>query len=199
MFDLRRAGKLVRRFIIGKALLKISLPGIIWWEGMTVRPFAAGVQLNQFLGHLLGSGAHLLAGLGPLGPAQAAELDILRIPRRGVAGKQVQLGDGNIQHIFFIVLNAQVVFGNALNRHSLDARIPANTVVLVHHQIARRDLGQAVQASLAFLRFFFWELVSPKARPVSKAYLANGNSHPTERCPARTCTSRQRGLLQHRW
>ena len=80
MFDLRRAGKLVRRFIIGKALLKIS-PARYHLVGRHDRaPFAAGVQLNQFLGHLLGSGAHFLAGLGPLGPAQTAELDILRIP-----------------------------------------------------------------------------------------------------------------------
>ena len=116
---------------------------------MTVRPFAAGVQLNQFLGHLLGSGAHLLAGLGPLGPAQAAELDILRIPRARCSGKgRSSWVTGTYSTIFFIVLNAQVVFGNALNRHSLDARIPANTVVLVHHQIARRDLGQGCSGHL---------------------------------------------------
>ena len=183
MFDLRRAGKLVRRFIIGKALLKISLPGIIWWEGMTVRPFAAGVQLNQLLGHLLGGGAHFLAGLGPLGPAQAAELDIFRIPRRGVAGKQVQLGDGNIQHIFFIVLNAQVVFGNALNRHSLDARIPANTVVLVHHQIARRDLGQAVQGILGFFTLFLLGAGFAKGTACQQSILGKRKFAPSGKVP----------------
>ena len=200
MFDLRRAGKLVRRFIIGKALLKISLPGIIWWEGMTVRPFAAGIQLNQLLGHLLGSGAHLLAGLGPLGPAQAAELDILRIPRRGVAGKQVQLGDGNIQHIFFIVLNAQVVFGNALNRHSLDARIPANAVVLVHHQIARRDLGQAVQGIFGLFTLFSSGSWSRQRHGLSAKYTWQTEIRTQRKgAPPEPAPARQRGLLQHRW
>ena len=48
-------------------------------------------------------------------------------------------------------LNAQVIFGDALHGHPLDARIPANAVVLVYDQVAHRDFAQTVQRIFAAL------------------------------------------------
>ena len=72
VLDFRGTGQLVGGLLIGKALLKIALPGVIIGEGVAVRLLAAGVELNQLLGHLLGRGLDLLAGLGPVGAAQTA-------------------------------------------------------------------------------------------------------------------------------
>ena len=78
-------------------------------------------------------------------PPQTAELDLLAVAGRRVAGEQVQLGDRHIQYVFFVVLNAQVILGDPLHLHAADARIPADAVVLVDHQVPGRDVGQAGQ------------------------------------------------------
>ena len=119
-----------------------------------MRLLAAGIQLDQLLGHLLGGGLDLFAGLGPIGAAKVAQLDIVAVARRRIAGQQIQLGDRHIQHIFFVVLDAQVVLLHTLHGHTLDARVPADAVALVYDQIADGDLAQAVQGILAALFLF---------------------------------------------
>ncbi len=81
--------QLVRRFLVGEALFKIALPGVVGGEGVAVGLLAAGVQLNQ------------LFAISPWRPltfcgswpshAQAAQLHIVAVARRGVAGQQIQL------------------------------------------------------------------------------------------------------------
>ena len=148
VLDLGGTGQLVGGLLIGKALLKIPLPGVVRREGIARRLLAPGVQLNQLFGHRLGGGLDLAPGPGPLAPAQTAQLDVVGIPRRCVAGQKVQLGNGNIEHILFVILDAQIILGHALHRHALDAGVPADAVVLVNHQIPGGDLGQAVQGVL---------------------------------------------------
>ena len=151
VLDVCRAGQLVGRFLIGKALFKITLPGVVGGEGVAVRLLAAGVQLDQLLRHLLRRSLDLLAGLGPIAAAQAAQLHVVAVARRSVAGQKVQLGDGHVQHVLFVVLDAQVVLCDALHGHPLDARVPPDAVVLVNDQIAHRDFAQAVQRVLIAL------------------------------------------------
>ena len=154
VLDVRRAGQLVGRFLVGEALFKIALPGVVGGEGVAVGLLAAGVQLNQLFRHQLRGGLDLFAGLGPVIAAQAAQLHIVAVARRGVAGQQIQLGNRHIEHVLFVVLNAQVIFGDALHGHPLDARIPANAVVLVYDQVAHRDFAQTVQRIFAALFLF---------------------------------------------
>ena len=154
VLDLGRAGQLVGGLLVGKALLKITLPGVIVGESIAVRLLAAGIQLDQLLGHLLGGGLDLFAGLGPIGAAKVAQFDIVAVARCRIAGQQIQLGDRHIQHIFFVILDAQVVLLHTLHGHTLDARIPADAVALVYDQIADGDLAQAVQGILAALFLF---------------------------------------------
>ena len=153
VLDLGGGGQLVGGLLIGKALLKIALPGIVRREGRALGLFAAGVQLDELPGHRLGGGAHAPAGLVPLAAAQAAEFDLVGVAGGRIAGQQVQLRDRDVEHVLFVILDAQVVLGDALHLHAADARIAADAVVLVYDKVAGRDLGQAVQGVLAALLF----------------------------------------------
>ena len=53
----------------------------------------------------------------------------------------VQLGDRDVEHVLFVVLDAQIILGDALHGHPLDARIAADAVVLVYHQVAHSDFA----------------------------------------------------------
>ena len=150
-FDLVGGGELVGGLLIGKALLKISLPGVIRREGIALGLTAAGVQFNEFFGHLFGGRLDPFAGAGPVRAAQLVQLDLVAVAGGGVTGEQVQLGDRNVQHILAGVLDAQAVFGDALHRDALDARVPTDAVVLVDHQIAG---GQLAQAGIGVLSLF---------------------------------------------
>ena len=179
VLDFGGGRQLVSGLLIGEPLLKIVLPCVIRREGIAGRLLAPGIQLNQFLRHRLGSGLDFAAGFCPFGTAQTAQLDIVGIAGGGVAGQKVKLGDGNIEHVFFVILNAQVILGDTLHGHPLDACVPSDAVVLVHHQIAGRDLGQAVERILVFLVSLFAADALAKSPPrqhciARKGKLASG-------------------------
>ena len=183
LLDLGRGGQLVGGFVVGKALLKIALPGIVGREGVAVGLLAAGIELNELLGHRLGRSAHPLAGFRPLAAAQPAQLDLVRIAGSRIAGEQVELGDRDVEHVLFVVFDAQVVLGDALHLHALDAGIPADAVVLVDDEVAGGDVGQAVQRvlhplGLALLGRTLPECAGREHRVVRKRQLAPGRKMP---------------------
>ena len=151
MLDVGGAGQLVGGLVVGKALFKIPLPGVVIGEGVALCLLAAGVQLDQLLGHRFGGCLDPLAGLDPVAAAKAAQFYVVAVAGRGIARKQIKLGDRHIQNVLFVVLDAQVVFGDALHGHALNARVPTDAVVLVYDQIALGDFAQAVQGVLAAL------------------------------------------------
>ena len=156
MLDVGGAGQLVRGFVVGKALFKISLPGVVGREGVALCLLAAGIQLDQLLGHGLGGRLDALAGLGPVAAAQTAQFYVVAVTGRGIARKQIQLGDRHIQNVLFVVLDAQVVLGHALHGHALNPRVPTDAVVLVYDQVALGNFAQAVQGVLAALFLFLY-------------------------------------------
>ena len=154
LFDLRRGVELVVGLVVLKAGLKIALPVAVRRERVALCLSAAGVELNELLGHLLGGLFDLGAGALPLGTAQLGQLDLFFIAGGGVAGKQVQLGDGHIQHVGAGILHFEVIFGGTLHFQPLDACVHADAVALVHHIIAGLDVrkaGQGVFVLVAFL------------------------------------------------
>ena len=153
VLDLGGGRQLVGGLLIGEALFKVPLPGVVRREGVAPGLLAAGVQLDELLGHRLGGGPDPPAGLVPVAAAQPAQPHLVRVAGGGVAGEQVQLGDRDVEHVLFVVFDAQVVLGDPLHLHAADARIPADAVVLVDHQVAGGDLGQAVEGILGALLF----------------------------------------------
>ena len=103
------AGQLVGGLIVGKALLKVSLPGVVTGEGIAVGLLASGIELDEFFGHGFGGSPHLFAGLGPFPAAQAVELDVFRIAGGRIPGEQVQLGDRHIQGISCLLYTSRCV------------------------------------------------------------------------------------------
>ena len=118
---------------------------------MTLGLLAAGVEFDQLFRHLLRGGLDLFAGLGPVAAAQAGQFHVVAVVGGSVAGQQVQLGDRDVEHVLFVVLDAQIVLCDALHGHPLDARVPPDAVVLVDDQITHRDFAQAVQRVLIAL------------------------------------------------
>ena len=141
VLDVGGAGQLVGGLIVGEALLKIPLPGVVGRESVTLGLLAAGVEFDQLFRHLLRGGLDLFAGLGPVAAAQAGQFHVVAVVGGGVAGQQVQLGDRDVEHVLFVVLDAQIILGDALHGHPLDARIAADAVVLVYHQVAHSDFA----------------------------------------------------------
>ena len=151
VFDLGGGGQLVLGLVVLKPGLKVLLPLAIRREGKALGLLAPGVELNQFLGHLLGGLLDPGPGPLPLGAPQFGQLDLVLVSRRGVAAQQVQLGDRHIQHVRAGILNLQIVLGGALDFQTLDAGIHADAVALVDHIVPRLDIGQAGQGVLVLL------------------------------------------------
>ena len=178
--------QLVVRFVVVKAGLKVPLPVAVRRESVTRGLTAAGVQLNELLGHLLGGLFHLGAGALPLGAAQLCQLYLFLVARGGVAAEQIQLGHRHIQHIRAGILHLEVVLGSALHLQPLNAGVHPDAVALVHHIVPRLDVrkaGQGVFVLLALFGFGGGFLVQPvtaagKHRRVGKGEGAPGGQMP---------------------
>ena len=145
LFDLGGGVELVVGLVVLEPGLEVALPVAVGREGVACGLSAAGVQLNELLRHLLGGLFDLGAGALPLGSAQLCQLHLFLVAGGGVAAEQVQLGDGNIQHVRAGILDLQVILDGTLHLKTLDARIHADAVALVHHIVAGLDVRQAGQ------------------------------------------------------
>ena len=139
--DLRDAPELVVGLRVVEGLLKFPLPGGVRREGEARPLLPLGIQGDEALGQVLGGlfGAGFLAG--PLGAPQLVELGALGVlAPADILAHQIQLGDGNVQTVPAGVVDLDVVLLHAVHRHPLDPDEPAHAVVLVDHQIPRRQV-----------------------------------------------------------
>ena len=120
LLDLGHSGQLILGLVVGKTGFKIPLPLPVRGEGVALGLLAAGIQLDQLPGHLLGGLFHLAAGAGPLGAAQLGQLHRALVAGGGVPAEQVQLGDRHIQGIPLVVGQFQVVLDHPLQIQPLD-------------------------------------------------------------------------------
>ena len=154
VFDLGGGGQLVLGLVVLKTGLEVLLPLAVRGESEAPGLLAAGVELDQLLGHLLGGFFDPGAGALPLGAAQLGQADLVLVAGGRVAAEQVQLGDRHIQHVRAGILDLEVILGGALDLQPLDAGVHADAVALVDHIVPRLDVGQAGQGVLVLFALF---------------------------------------------
>ena len=144
MFDLLDAAQLVVGLVVGEGLLKFALPDIVGRKGEALEPCALCVELNEPGGQLLGRRLGARARPLPVGAAQLVEADLLRLAAADVLGDQVERGRGDVQEVGARKGDLDEVALGPVHLHALHADVAADAVVLVHDQIARRQVGVAL-------------------------------------------------------
>ena len=166
LLDLGGGGELVVRLVVLEAGLEIALPLAVGGEGVACGLTAAGVELDELLGHLFGGLFDFGAGALPLGAAQLCKLHLFLVAGGGVAAQQIELSDRHIQHVGAGILDLQVIFYRTLHLETLDARIHADAVALVNHIVAGLDVREAGQGVFVLLALFvFGSLVVQTVTP----------------------------------
>ena len=153
-FDLGGGIQLVVGLVVLKAGLKIALPVAVGRESVAFGLPPPGVKGDELLRHLLGGLFDPGPGALPLRAAKLSQLDLFLIAGGGVAGEQVQLGDGHVQHIGAGILDLEVILDGPLHLQPLDARVHADAVALVDHVIPGLDVRKAGQGVFALFALF---------------------------------------------
>ena len=145
--------QLVVRLIVGEQLLKLPLPHRVLpvLEARFLLP--GGVELHQVLCDLLDRALHPALGLGPLAAPKAVQLGLLGLGPR-VLLDALQTGRRQIQVAAVPVLDFDVVLGDLIPLHLLDAAVNAQSVFLVNHIVAHRQLGKALDSLALVIRLF---------------------------------------------
>ena len=145
--------QLVVRLIVGEQLLKLPLPHRVLpvLEARLLLP--GGVELHQVLCDLLDRALHPALGLGPLAAPKAVQLGLLGLSPR-VLLDALQTGGGQIQVAAVPILDLDVVLGDLIPLHLLDAAVNAQSVLLVNHIVAHRHLGKALDCFALVIRLF---------------------------------------------
>ena len=141
--DLAGGGQLVIGLFIGKPGLKIPLPLSVLREGKALGRFAPGIEVEQFLRHLLGRLFDPGFGACPVRPAQFGQLDLFSIAGGGVPADQIQLGDRDKEGVCPRVLNLDVVLDHSLQIQAFDRGIDADAVILVYDIVSRLEFLKA--------------------------------------------------------
>ena len=147
--DLVDGRELVARLHVGKRVLQLTLPGRVGAEGVPGRRGPGRVEPDQLRGDLADRLARAPLGLGPVRPAQAVQARRLT---PGVLGDLVELVGRHVQPVRRLtalagrVLDDQVLPGRAGRGPAGHLHVPADTVLLVHHVVARGQL-QRVDAT----------------------------------------------------
>ena len=145
--------QLVVRLIVGKELLKLPLPHRILpvLESRLLLP--GRVELHQVLCDLLDRALHPALGLGPLAAPKAVQLGLLGLGPR-VLLDALKTGGWQIQVAAVPVLDLDVVLGDLIPLHLLDAAVNAQSVLLVDHVVAHRQLGKTLDGLALVIRLF---------------------------------------------
>ena len=143
--DFVNAAELVIGFCIGKAVLKLGLPGAIRRKGIAGQALSLGIELNQHVRQILRGCFGLFLGLFPGVAPQTAQAHVGILAAADVFCHHVQLGGGDIEHIGALIGNFDIVLHHAAELHLLHAAEPANTMGLVYHQVAGRKIRKGIE------------------------------------------------------
>ena len=144
--DLRDAAQLVLGLLIGEGVLKLALPRIVRGEGEALDLGALGVKLDQALGQFLGGRLGARLGARPVRTAQLVQPHALGLAAADVFGDQVERGRGHIQEIRARERDLDEIALRAVHGHALHAYKAADAVVLMHHEVARGQVGERLDA-----------------------------------------------------
>ena len=141
---------LVGRLGVGERVLELALPVGVEREGVALAALALGVEVEQLARQLLGGAPG--AGLDRL-PAGAAELGQRRVRAAGadVAADLGQLVDGHEHPVRARVLQVEVVARDVGHGLGVKAGEAGDAVVLVDHDVAGAQVGEAAQHAAAAL------------------------------------------------
>ena len=161
--DLLDRAALVRRLLIRKGILKLSLPRCIGGKGEALRRAPLRVKLDELVGNVLDGGARARLRLDPLRAAHAVQA------RHGALRADVLLQEPHLigrheELVVAAVLDVQVVLLDAAHIERFDAEVLADAVVHMDDVIADVDLAKVRDAIL--LRRLLRELLLLPAEDV---------------------------------
>ena len=156
VLDLGNAAQLIVGFLVGKILLKLTLPRVIRREGVALDLGALGIQLDETLGKLLCRRFGACFRLAPVRAAELVQPHALVVAAADVFGDKIERGCRNIQKIRSRKRNFDEIALGTVHRHTLHSDKPTDTVVLMHDKITRCQVGvrlHLVTVGLLDLRF----------------------------------------------
>ena len=145
VLDLLDAAQLIVGFLVFKALLKLGLPVAVRAKGKALYSAALGIQLDELRRHILHRFFDPLPGAVPFIAAQPVQPDGLLILAAHIFGHQVQLGDGDKQHIGAGIPDLDVILGDAADLLLDDPLKNADAVRHMDHGHAGSQVGQLPQ------------------------------------------------------
>ena len=132
---------MVWRLLVGERGLQFLLPLTVGGEGVTAQQLARGVEAQQIRRQLVDGLADSSARPRPLLRAEARQPR--RVVRaRVVAADAVDLLDRHVEAILACVAQLQVVALLLAHVAAHDAGEARDPVVGMHHEVARRDVGE---------------------------------------------------------
>ena len=150
--------ELVVRLLVGKQLLKLLLPHCIGAELMASLLPPGGIELNKVLRDFVHRALDLALRIAPFLRAEFVQFGLGRTCR----GVFLQNGEFRRQHIestASAVLYFDIVLGDVVDLDLLHAPVDADSMVLVHHVIARLELRESLDLLalvLFLLRFLLF-------------------------------------------
>ena len=156
VLDLGNAAELIIGLLVGEILLKLPLPRVVRREGVALDLGALGVQLDETLGQLLCSRFGACFRLAPVRAAELVQPHALVVAAADVFGDKIERSRRNIQKIRTRKRNFDEIALGTVHRHALHADKPTDTVVLMHDQITRCQVGvrlHLITVGLLDLRF----------------------------------------------
>ena len=143
--DLLNAPELIVRFGVAERLFKLRLPRAVRRKGVARRAGARGIELCKLGGELLRRGLGAGRRPFPLRAAHARELHGAVLAAADVFRHKVELRRRNVQTVRPGVTYFNVVLFHAVHRQPENAGEAADAVVLVHHEIADREIGAGAE------------------------------------------------------
>ena len=144
--DFFNAAQLIVGLVVGEGLLELALPDIVVREGEALEASTLSVELDESGGQFLGGCLGTRAGALPVRTAQLVEPYFFRLAAADVLGNEVERGGGDVQKIGAREGDFDEVTRCAVDHHAFHADVPANAVMLMHHEVAGGQVGVALDA-----------------------------------------------------
>ena len=153
--DLISCRQLAVGLLKGKGILKCLLVTVVRGESVSGAAHTLGVQTNEVLCNVLCRRRCTGFCLFPAFTPHFGELDKSVIGVcTDIFGYFIELFNGDEQFVRARILNADIIARNSFTGQGFNACVATNAVGLMHHKIARFQLGIGKNTLGAFLSFF---------------------------------------------
>ena len=152
LFRSRNGGKLIIRFLKGKAFFKLLLPYRIFGKRIAFLLLPYGIKLHQILRHLIHGTAHPGFGTVPFLASQLIQLGGLRRIRGSILLDHIQPGGKHIQIAAVAVRDLDVILNDLIHLHLLNSLVNTQPMTFMDHIITYPKFGEVID----FLAFKFF-------------------------------------------